>query len=424
MHKMIKLKNGLRIITKPVRNVDSVALGIWIGIGGRFENKKNSGISHFLEHMLFKGSNSRSGEAIKRSIEGLGGTLNGFTSEECTCYWVKVLGEHQRLAFNVLSDMVLNPKIDAKEMKKERTVILEEIKMYKDLPNYYVHELLDAILWPGQPLSMPLAGSEKTVTSMSRGDLLQFKNRSYMPRNIIVVAVGAVNEEEIAKDAEKIFSKLTKKEAITCKKVDLTKKSPKVIFCSKETEQTRMALGFYGFGRFNSNKYSQAIMNIILGANMSSRLFNEVREKRGLAYEIVSHAREYQDTGVFSIDAGIDNRKVARSVEVILKELVKLRDKGVKEGELARAKEFYRGQFLMMMEGSLNSMLWLGDRAIGKEELTDYKEVLDKVREVTADDVKNAANSIFKAKSAKIALIGPHKDKIQKEIEEIAKDIL
>ena len=423
VYKQVTLKNGLRIVMKPEKHMNSMVVGIWIGVGGRFENRKNSGISHFLEHMVFKGSKSRSADEIKRSIEGLGGTLNGFTGEECTCYWIKILGVHQDVVFPVLSDMALHPKLSKKDMEKERSVILEEIKMYKDLPQHFVHELLDEILWPGQPLSMPLTGNAKSVSSMTRGDLLDFKNKCYSARNIAIIAVGAIDEERIIKDAEESFSSLSKGANLNFKKVDFKRKSPVVNFQYKDTEQTHLSLGIYGLSRFDPDRYALALINIILGANMSSRLFTEVREKKGLAYEIVSHMKEYQDTGLFSVSAGIDNKKVRRAVDVIIKELGKMKLESVKNGELTRAKEFYKGQFLMMMEESLNHMVWLGDKIIGKDELLTHEEILRGVQKVTAGDIKRVAGRIFRGRNLKVAFIGPLKDKIKKDIKDIAQGL-
>ena len=423
MYKYHILKNGLKIAVKPIRHLNSMTLGMWIGVGGRFENRKNSGISHYLEHMIFKGSRSRSTDAIKRAIEGLGGTLNGFTGEECTCYWAKMLGVHQEVAFSVLSDMIMDPRLSEKEMKKEKTVILEEIKMYKDLPQHYVHELLDEILWPGQPLSMPLTGSLESVSSMKREELLRFKERWYNPRNIIIAAVGAVDEERIVSDAERLCFPSTKGKQPGFKKVDFTRKSPAVKFRFKETEQTHLALGIYGLSRFDPDRYILALINIILGANMSSRLFTEVREKRGLAYEIVSHMKEYKDTGLFSISAGIDNRKVVRAAELIIKELSRIKRVPVKGEELSRAKEFYRGQFLMMIEESLNYMVWLGDKLIGSEELLACEDILKKVERVTPEDIKRVANRIFKRKNLKAALIGPLKEGVAANIRDLTESL-
>jgi len=423
VYKQVTLKNGLRIVMKPEKHMNSMAVGVWIGVGGRFEKRSNSGISHFLEHMVFKGSKSRSADEIKRSIEGLGGTLNGFTGEECTCYWIKILGVHQDVVFPVLSDMALNPRLSESDMEKERPVILEEIKMYKDLPQHFVHELLDEILWPGQPLSMPLTGNAKSVSSMTKGDLLNFKNRCYSARNIAIVAVGAIDEEKILQDAERSFSSLPKGANLNFKKVDFKRKSPVVNFQYKDTEQTHLSLGIYGLSRFDPDRYALALINIMLGANMSSRLFTEVREKKGLAYEIVSHMKEYQDTGLFSVSAGIDNKKVRRAVDVIIKELKKMKRGSVKNGELVRAKEFYKGQFLMMVEESLNHMVWLGDKIIGKDKLLTHEEILSRVERVTAGDIKRVAGRIFKGKNLKVAFIGPLKDKIKKEIKDIAQGL-
>jgi len=423
MYNQTVLENGLRVITKPMQHLNSTALGVWIGVGGRFENKINSGISHFLEHMVFKGTTKRSAEDIKRSIEGLGGTLNGFTAEECTCYWVKILGEHQDVAFSVLSDMVLDPKLNRKDMEKERTVILEEIKMYRDLPQHYVHELLDEILWPGQPLSMPLTGSAKSVTSMTRGDLSGFIKKYYEPQNIVVIAAGAVDEEKLISEAERFFKNRKKGRPANFKRVDLSKKSSRVKFFFKETEQTHLSLGIYGLNKFDPDRHVLSLINIILGANMSSRLFNEVREKRGLAYQIVSHLKEYHDTGLFSVSAGIDNKKLIPAVEIIIREISKMKTSSVKTGELSRAKEFYRGQFLMMAEEPLNHMIWLGDKIIGGDKLLDHNQILKNVDKVTKEDIKRVAKRIFRPKSTKAAFIGPLKDKVAATVKDITEEL-
>jgi predicted Zn-dependent peptidase len=420
MYKKVTLNNGLRIATKHIPHLNSVALGVWIAVGSRFENKRISGISHFLEHMVFKGTRSRSGDVIKRSIEGLGGTLNGFTGEECTCYWVKVLGKHQTAALEVLADMVLDPKLDASDIEKERIVILEEIKMYKDLPNHYVHELLEEILWPGQPLSMPITGDPKSVSSMGRNDLATFRKRCYRPHNVIVTAVGNVDEAEIIASVSDIFGAASRGKSLRYKSVDLANIAHQVKFHFKETEQTHLVMGMYGLPKFDPQRYSAGLVNIILGANMSSRLFTEVREKRGLAYEIVSHVKEYHDTGLFTISAGVDNKRVQTAVEVILREVGKLKESRVKRAELIRAKEFFRGQFMMMLEETLHHMVWLGDKVLGRDELPDPEEILRKVEAVTADDIRNLARRLFKKNRLKIAFIGPLDDAKQARIRKAA----
>ncbi len=356
------LKNGLTIIMADMPAMESISVGVWIGAGGRYEKKSKAGISHFLEHMVFKGTKKRSAQALKEAIEGHGGALNGFTGEEYTCYLAKVLSKDAHIAVDVLSDMALNPRLSPDDFAKERFVILEEIKMYLDMPNHYVQELLAELLWPNQPLGMPLAGTFKTVSTLTRGDLADYKKAFYSPKNIVVSIAGKLPDFNLVKVIEKNFKPAAAMPRQEFTSADTAQKLPRANFFFKETEQTHVAMGLHGYSRFSEDKYKLDLLHIILGGNMSSRLFQKVREEAGLAYEISSSIKHYQDTGALVISAGIDNKKVNKAIKVIIGELKKIKSGGVSKAEFIRAKEFYRGQVLMIFEETMHHMLWLGEK--------------------------------------------------------------
>jgi len=407
MYKKTRLDNGLRIITKRVAGVRSVSLGIWINIGGRFEVTAQKGTSHFLEHMLFKGSAKYSCRSIKESIEGIGGALNGFTSEELTCYLVKIPGRYLSGCLDILSDMVLNPLLRPVDVKKEKTVILEELKMYRDLPQSYVYELLDGLLWPAQPLGAPVIGTVKSVKHINRDIARSFQQAHYTPANIVVAGVGALNHDMLEKKVSAIFSGRDCGKPNTFIPVQEAQARQQLKIFHKNTEQTHMALGFHALKRDHPLRHAQAMLHIILGANMSSRLFNEVREKRGLAYEIGTGIKRYSDTGAFLVHAGIDNCKVGPCLELIFRELSRIRNKPVTKDEFKRAKEFYLGQLMLALEDTMEYMLWIGESTACLDKAYTLREVVAEVNKVSIEDIRQVAQQIFKREKVNLALIGP-----------------
>lgn len=414
MYKRTQLNNGLRIITYQMPRMQSVALGIWIKVGGRYESDKNKGISHYLEHLLFKGSRKYSCRKIKESIEGRGGSLNGFTSEELSCYLAKLPYHYLYLALDILSDMVINPILSEKEVEKERTVILEEIKMHKDHPQSYVYELLDELLWPNQPLGQSILGTFESVSQIRKQDLAHFKRYYYSPANIVVSAVGLLDHKDFVRKTENIFSQLKEIRISAFQKAQEEQHKPRLKVFHKDTEQTHLALGFHSFKRDHPLKHALGLLHIVLGANMSSRLFNELREKRGLAYEIGTQVGRFQDTGTFIVHAGIDNRKVAKTIKLILTELYKVKDKLVSEDEFKRAKEFYLGQLMLGLENTLDHMLWIGESTAALNKTYTLDEIIKEVNRVKRQDLRRVAQYIFKEKSLSLALIGPLRDEENK----------
>jgi predicted Zn-dependent peptidase len=413
MYRKTKLENGLNIVTHRMPDMQSVALGIWIKVGGRYESEENKGIAHFLEHLVFKGTKKYSCRKIKESIEGVGGSLNGFTSEELTCYLVKMPARYLNLALDVLADMVVNPLLPQLEIEKERTVILEEIKMYKDLPQSYVHELLDELLWPDQPLGAPIIGTVESVSKVTREKLSLFKKEFYTPSNIIVSAAGLLEFDNLLESVTKIFSSHKKQKTGTFVQVKEKQINPQLKVFHKDTEQTHMALGFHSFKRGHTLRHALSMLHIILGANMSSRLFNELREKRGLAYEIGTQVKRFQDTGAFVVHAGIDNHKVNDAIKVILEELEKIKDKLISMSEFKRAKEFYLGQLTLALEDTLDHMLWIGESFATLDKTHSLEDIMKEVNRVKREDIQKVAQGILNTQNLNLALIGPLKDNEQ-----------
>ncbi|MCU0651674.1 MAG: insulinase family protein [Candidatus Omnitrophica bacterium] len=411
MYKKTKLSNGLKVITHRMPSKQSVSLGIWIKTGGRYEPAQVKGVAHFIEHLLFKGSKKYSCRKIKESIEGIGGSLNGFTSEEVTCYLVKIPATYLNLAMDILSDMVINPLFLPADIEKERTVILEEIKMYKDLPQSYVHELLDGLMWPKQPLGESILGTFETILRMKKNDLATFKKQYYTPPNIVLSAAGALDHSQLVSRARHIFSGRCEKKMNGFLKAEEIQVKPQLEIFYKETEQAHLALGFHSFKRGHPLKHALGLLNIILGGNMSSRLFNEVREKRGLSYEIGTQLKRFEDTGAFLVHAGMDNKKVIPAIKLILEELSRAKAKVVTEDEFRRAKDFYLGQLMLALEDTMDSMLWIGETTVALDKAYTLEEIIKEVRSVKRHDLQEAAKQVFKENNLNLALIGPLKNK-------------
>jgi predicted Zn-dependent peptidase len=410
MHKIETLENGLRVVTLPMTYMESVAIGIWIRAGGRFEQANNNGISHLLEHLLFKGTANRDMMTIKQEIEGRGGSFNGFTSEEHTCYLVKVLSKDAELGLDILSDMVLNPKLDEAEMAKEKDVIVEEINMYKDIPSHYVHEILAEMMWPDQPLGMPLAGTAESVRAITRNDLLEYKASHYNPRNILVASTGKIEEEALVRFSRKFFRSVASGPESGFSKVSLKQNAPELHLMTKDTEQTHMAIGFHTLDRFHPDKHVLSLINVILGANMSSRLFHIVRDEMALCYEISSSIRRYDDCGAFVISAGVDNKKLVKALDVILRELSRMKREPVGAEELRRAKEYYKGQLLFALEDTMSHMLWLGEKIISGEKDFSVKSILARIESITPEDMMRVSAKMLQNNAVNLAAIGPFKD--------------
>lgn len=416
MHNITKLDNGLTVVTERMPNMHSAAIGFWIKTGGRYEPENLQGISHFTEHLLFKGTKNRDYKQIKEAIEGVGGAFNAFTAEEYTCYYVKIVSKYLDIAVDVLSDMVLNPLFKDKEINKEKHVIVEEIRMYKDMPSQYVHELLDEMLWPNHPLGRSLLGTFDTIAAMTQQNLIDYKKKYHTPSNIIITASGDIDNNAIMNLIKKQFNKKYKKSNLNYEKAAKKQNRPNINFHNKPTEQTHICMAVHGLNRTHPDRYAERVLNVILGGNMSSRLFNEVREKRSLAYEIGSGTKEYTDSGALYVHAGVDNNKAKETISVIVSELEKFKLKKVTEKELTQAKEYYKGRLLMGLEDNMANMMFLGEQITSTGNIFTKDEIIKMISNVDFDTIKKTAKTLFMDKSLNMAIIGPQDSKEKKVI--------
>lgn len=420
MRRITQLPNKIRIVTQEFKDRESISIGVWVAAGGRYENKENKGVAHFLEHIAFKGSAKYSCDEIKQLVEGIGGNLNAFTAEEETCYYAKVPANHFKQTFDVLADITFFPKISPKDLEKERAVILEEIKMYRDLPQYYVAELLEELLWPHHPLGQSLAGTSKSVSEMTGLQLKDFKKIHYSPANTVISACGSMKHDELVALVSAKLEKLAGPKPSSYEPARKNQDNPSVHLYHKQTEQMHLALGYLAYETNHKDYYVLALLSIILGGNMSSRLFNEVREKRGLAYSVSSGIKSLNDTGVFMVRAGVDNSKIVAALDLILKVLAKISSTGVKEDEFKRAQEYYMGQFLLGLEDTMDQMLWMGGGVISNDQVKSMADVIQRIKAVTRADIKRVAQEILNPKRLNVAIIGPMSEGQQRDIKKLS----
>lgn len=414
-----ELPNGLRIVSAPRQEAESVALGIWMGVGGRYESARVNGVSHFLEHLLFKGTKSRSSRAIKEAVEGRGGILNAFTDEEFTCVWAKVQPRDLEQTVEVLTDMVLHPAFEPKEIEKERQVVLEEIRMYRDLPMQFVHDLLNTLLWPNHPLGRDLAGTEASLKRIRRHDLRSFQRRFYTPRNVGIAASGRLTHRALVEAVERLWGKVPPGRRQAPARVRQQQRRFRFKVEVKETEQTHLSLGFHAFPRNHPQVQALNLLNVVLGGNMSSRLFQEVREERGLAYEIGSQVKRYRDTGLFSVSAGVEHRHLTRSLKVIVDELRRIRRESVSTKEFEQAVQFFTGQLLFSVEDTVEHMFWVGECEMLLNRVEPVEWILDQVDRVHPRDLTRVARAILRPLKTNLAVIGPVPKPIQRRIPRI-----
>ncbi len=407
MYKKDMLKNGLSVVTSDMPHMESVSIGIWIGVGGRHESKKYCGISHVIEHMLFKGTQERSAVDLKEAIEGIGGSFNAFTAEEMTCYLVKLPAAHTKLGLDILSDMVLHPAFNPLELEKEKLVVCEEIKMYMDHPAQYVFEILAEEMWPDHPLGRPIAGYINSVKALKRDDLLAFKNDFYEPPNMAVVACGKIDRRNIFKFIKETFAGTSKRTGFRFAPVRKKDKAKSLTLFTKKTEQTHVAFGFHSLSAEHKMRYPLSLLNIILGGNMSSRLFERLREHKALCYDISSSAKKYKETGAFVIHAGIANAKLHEATREIMRELTDIKRNNVSRKELAMAKEYAKGQFLLGTESTSSRMIWLGERIMTTGNAPSVREIVSNIEKVTIEDIRKTAAMIFREENLNFASIGP-----------------
>ncbi len=405
--KVTELSNGIRVATSSVPTVESVTFGIWVGVGARYEPKRIAGISHFIEHLLFKGTKNRSARDISEAIEGRGGYLNAFTQEESTCYYARVGFDWLEGSLDVLADMYKNSKLAQSDIDRERGVIIEEIMMYKDQPQHVVHEMLGSALWAGHPLGIPIIGYPKTLKNMNRSDIVKFKQSRYVPGNTIFSFAGRVDHDRCVDMVSRLGGRGKKMPVLSCRPFTSRKSPRTVILANKSIEQTQLALGFRTFGKRDRRRYALRVLSAVLGENMSSRLFQVVREKHGLAYSVHSGCYLYEDTGACIITAGLDRKQHAKALRLIVKELARLKNRPVGKSEMKRAKDYLIGQTRLGLESMTSQMLWLGENVLTHGKFVSPSDVVESINKVTSEDVMKLANTLFTVRNACLSAVSP-----------------
>ena len=409
MYRVTRLENGMTVATAAMPHMNSVSVGLWVAVGGRFEPARLSGASHFIEHMLFKGTKKRSPAEISQAVEGLGGYLNAFTSEEITCFYSRARADRFDELLEVLVDMFLNSTFEKGELDKERGVIKEELAMYLDQPQQHVHELLNETLWPDQPLGRSLTGTPETLDGLTRADLVKYKDSNYVTQSVVVAVAGNVEHKQVLKAVLRYAKKFPEAKRPRCAPAKCNQTTPQVKLFTKATEQTQIAMGIRTCSRHDPRRFALRILNTILGENMSSRLFQIIREEHGLAYNICSHASCFDDVGSLTISAGIETEKLSQALKLISKELGKLAAKAVSAAELKRARDYAIGQMDLSLESTENQMMWLGEQFIGYGKVESPVQLKSKLSHVTSAQVQAAARDFFQPDRMNLALVSPLK---------------
>jgi predicted Zn-dependent peptidase len=404
MVKKTVLENGIRILSEQIPYAHSVSIGIWVTSGSRHEPPELNGITHFIEHLMFKGTRKRTALDIAREIDAVGGVLNAFTGREYVCYYAKVLSTHLPLAIDLLSDIFLNSTFDPDEIEKERKVIFQEIDMLEDTPDDFIHDLFYQNFWKGHPLGRPIVGSEETVGRLSRDILLAHRGHTYHAENIIIAAAGNVDHEDLVRQAGGFFESVAT--GGTAEHTALPVHTRGVHFMEKELEQLHLCIGTQSLPQNDSRRYEAYILNAVLGGSMSSRLFQEVREKRGLVYSIYSYLASHSDSGSLVIYAGTGQEKMDDVVAIILQEMKRLKSEPLTLEELQSAKEQLKGNILLSLESSDNRMSRLAKNEVYFGRYQPVQEVIDGFDQVSAESVLDLGRLIFKDLSLNLVLMG------------------
>ena len=418
-HKRTILKNGLRVITVPMPSFESATVLVMVGAGSRYETKKNNGISHFLEHMAFKGTKKRpTALDIATLIDGLGGENNAFTGKETTRYYIKSASTHVETAIDVLSDMLRNSLFDAGEITKEKGVIIEEINMYEDTPMRKLGDIYEQLLYGDTPMGWDIAGTKDVINSVNRDDFITYMQSLYSPHNMTVVVAGGIDTEGIEALAEKYFGDMKRFDILRANKVLESQKKPAALIKEKKTEQVHIGIGVRTIPLEHPDRYALDVLAAILGAGMSSRLFHEVREKRGLAYYVRTSSDNYTDVGSLVSTAGVDPKRIDDAIKVILEQYVFIRDGGkgdVSSDELKKAKELLKGHFVLDLEDSRSVASFYAHQEIVEKHIDNPADVLKKLDAVTHEDVERVANKYLTDSTLNLAVIGNFDDKTRFE---------
>jgi len=400
------LDNGIVVISESIPTVRSVALGIWVAAGSRDERPEEAGVSHFLEHMVFKGTAARSAQDISEAFDRLGAEVNAFTSEEATCYYSRVIDRHAAEAFGVLADMVVDSAFDEGAAASEREVVLEEISRAEDAPDQKVDDLFSRTLWPDHPVGRPVLGERETVGALTPAHLRSYTGRHYRAGDIVVAAAGNLTHDDVATLAASALAGLPAGER-AARELGPAIAARHVAVATKDTEQAHICWGTLSLDAMSPDRFAMDLLSAVLGGSMASRLFQEIREKRGLAYAVHSYNAMYTDTGGFTVYAGTRPENTARVVELITVEIGKVLDSGITAAELDRARESVDGHIVLGLENTNRRMMLLGGSEVGGRELLSIDEVIERYGAVTLDDIHRVAVSTLGGPRT-LAVVGPH----------------
>jgi predicted Zn-dependent peptidase len=398
------LGNGIRLLTERMTQVRSVSSGVWLTRGSRHEAAERGGIAHFVEHMLFKGTATRTAEDIAQAIDSIGGQLDAFTAKEYASYYIKVLDEHLPLAIDILSDIVMNPAFAIDDIEREKKVVVEEIKMVEDTPDDLVHELFTQGFWQDHPLGRPILGTRDTVESFNADLLRDYFRNAYTAPNLIVSAVGNLEHARVRELVEKKFGAVPKTGEVIKEQAPTV--APKILVRNKELEQSHLCVGASSYPQNHDDRYSSYVLNTLLGGSMSSRLFQNVREKRGLAYAVFSGLSAYRDAGSFTIYAGCSNEAVGEVIDLVVEELRGVKNAAVPDAELQRSKDHLKGSLMLSLENTASRMSHLARQEIYFDRQFGLDETLQGIERVTSADVQRVASDLFKNGALAATVLG------------------
>jgi predicted Zn-dependent peptidase len=401
------LPNGLRIATLAMPSSQTAAVGIWSAVGARHEAARVNGISHFLEHLLFKGTKKRSARRISEEVEGVGGDLNAYTAEERTCYYATASAEHLERVTDVLCDMYRNSRLDAGEIERERGVIVEEIEMIRDEPAQHVQELLTSETWDGCSLARPITGTKKSLAAITRKDLKGYLSTHYQGRGTLLTAAGAVDHDRMVAMAGKLLGSLPSGRAPKSPATPKRQNAPRIVTESRDTQQTQMALSFRCPGVLDPRRHAVNLLHVLLGGNMSSRLFQELRERRGLCYSVSTAVSTHSDCGAFEIALGLDGAKVEKALGLILRECARIVEKGPSKAELRRACDYSIGTSRMALERASTQNYRLGTALLTCGKIVPPEQIYDRLAKVTPEEIQKVATQVLNRRTLCLAMVGP-----------------
>jgi len=401
--------NGLRLLTAPMPHTRSVAVSIYVGAGSRYETPVEAGVSHFLEHLTFKGTAKRpDAQLISEAIDGVGGIINAATDREYTVFYAKVARQHLELALDVLSDLVQAPLLDKIELEKERKVVLEELASVADSPGQQVDLLLDELLWPDQPLGIDVAGTRESVRGLTREIVVDYVGRQYVPNNMVVAVAGNVEEDEVVSLLEPRLGSMASGAPQSWFPARDGHGEPKCALIYKRTEQTHVQLGLHALPLDHPDRHALDLISVLFGESMSSRLFVELRERQGLCYDVSSYVTHFKDTGSFSVYAAVDPANGPKAVDALISELRRLAE-GIPEEELHKARELSKGRLLLRMEDTRSVSGWLGGQEILTGKILTPEDVVARLDSITTDDLTRVVSDVLRNDKLKLAVVGPHR---------------